>query len=314
MLTLIMALLLAAVAGGFMFYYVPDFWYLGSIASFVVCLIYFLMMGRSGRGWILRLVRAREATPEENQMLMNVGHEMSIAAGIPMPKLYVIEDDSPNAFATGWDPKSGAIVFTTGMLKKLNRQELQGVMAHEMAHIRNYDIRLLMTLALTVGLLVLIRDIFWRSHWYGFGGGRSRSRGGGGGQGAITILIFVLVFLAPVFALMLKFAVSRKREYLADATAAQLTRYPDGLADALEKLAADKTPLKGASTATAHLFIVNPLKKRAKETSNVFSTHPPIRRRIHRLRTMGFRGHGLDEGLPMPEPPSVHGSPSGEGG
>ncbi|HWP30291.1 MAG TPA: M48 family metallopeptidase [Fimbriimonadales bacterium] len=286
-LVFLMMSLLAAIAGGFVYFYEPDFWWVGSLGASVAVGIYFLLMKDSGAQWVLSLSGAREATQEEDRMLRNVAEEIAIAAGIPMPKVYVIEDSAPNAFATGWDPQHAVICVTTGLLEKLNRDELQGVVAHEMSHIRNYDIRLMMTLALTVGIIVLLRDAFFRV------GLRPRRRRNDSGANAIVMLIIVLLMVfAPLFAILIKMAISRSREFLADATAAQLTRYPDALADALEKIAKDPEPLEAANRATMHMYIVNPFKKVGfLGDTSLFSTHPPVEERIRRLRAMGYMGH-----------------------
>jgi len=209
-----------------------------------------------------------------------------------MPQLYVIDDSAPNAFATGRDPQHGIVVVTTGLMDKLDRDELQGVVAHELAHIRNYDIRLMMMLSIIAGLIPMLADFLMRSMWYG--GGRRRSDDDNGNAGNIMVLVgLVLAIIAPIFAMLLQMAVSRKREYMADATAAEMTRYPEGLARALEKISRDPEPLEVANRATAHLYISNPLKGGAEAIGNLFSTHPPIKDRISRLRG-GF-------GNPIPE-------------
>ncbi len=286
-----MALLLAGVGASVMFLVEPEFWWLGAGVPIVGMGIYYPMMADSGSKWILNMSQARPATKEEDQILRNVGEEMAIAAGITMPDIYVIEDSAPNAFATGWEPKKSAVCFTTGIIKKLNRDELQGVMAHEIAHIRNYDTRLMMALVLTVGLIVFLRDAVFRSGLH-----RRTSRRDSKADGIIMVIVIIFLILAPLVAVLLKMAVSRKREYLADATAAQLTRYPDALADALEKLEADSEPLEAANRATMHLFIVNPFKKTGfLGETNLFSTHPPTRERINRLRSMGFLDHDREQ-------------------
>ena len=219
-----------------------------------------------------------------------------IAAGTPMPKVFLIDDPAPNAFATGRDPEHGAVAITTGLREQLTRDELAGVMAHEISHIRHYDIRFAMLMATMVGLIVFACDAFWRTMWFGrWHGTRSGSaRGGGKGAGAavaiILVLAIVLAIIAPTLAMMIRLAVSRQREYLADAGAVELTRYPPGLIGALEKLGASKVPLRAANRATAHLYIVNPLRNALKgkghELSSAFRTHPPLHDRIDRLRAL----------------------------
>lgn len=291
-LVFLLQAVLFGVGAGITYFIEPGFWVYGGLGALLIGLIYVAILPKSGASMLLNMAGARPATPEENRVLLNVAHEMSIAAGIPMPKVYVIDDDSPNAFATGWTPNQAVVCFTTGIIKKLNREELKGVMAHEIAHIRNYDTRLMMTVALTVGLIALLSDTFVRGILRS--GGRSRGRKGG--HPIIWILILVFIVLAPLFALLVKMAVSRKREFLADASAAQLTRYPDGLADALEKISADPDVLDTASGAITHLFIVNPLhKEKGLEATNLFGTHPPTAERVRRLRAMGFAGHKRTE-------------------
>lgn len=290
-LCFLMTLLLAAVGAAAGYLAAPEFALIGASIALAIGIALWIFVNTSGPNFILQISGAREATHEEDQILYNVGHEVAIAAGIPMPKLYVIEDSAPNAFATGMDPRKGIVCVTTGLLEKLNRDELQGVVAHEIAHIRNNDTRLMTTLALTVGMIVLLRDAFLRSRWRLGGSGRGRN-----GNQVLIILAVLLLILAPFFATLLHFAVSRKREYLADATAAQLTRYPDGLARALEKIASDPNALEVANKATEPMYIVSPFQKFHEASSALYSTHPPIRERIRRLRAMGIEQR-------TPEPP-----------
>jgi len=237
---------------------------------------------------VLAVSRARPVTKEEYPHLYNVVDGLAIAAGLPKPRCYVIDDTAPNAFASGRNPKNAVIVVTKGLLQKLNRAELEGVVAHEMAHIKNYDV-LVQTLAVVmVGIVALLSDWILRSFFWG-GGRRRRSSKDSGNAGMILVVIaLVLAILAPLTAQLLKLAVSRKREFLADANGALLTRYPPGLASALRKLAADTEPLEAANKATAHLYIVNPLKdiKRGGAMNKLFSTHPPIEQRISALENM----------------------------
>lgn len=211
---------------------------------------------------------------------------LSIASGLPMPKAYVIEDSSLNAFATGRDPKHAAIAATTGLLSKLKSAELEGVIAHELSHIKNFDTRLMGVVAILVGSIAILADVFMRSMWYSRSDGNDRR-----GNQIFMLIGIVSAILAPIAATLIQLAVSRRREYLADADGALLTRYPDGLADALAKIAADRTPLKHANTGTAHLYIENPYKSDTKATrgnwfTNIFSTHPPVENRIRILRAM----------------------------
>jgi heat shock protein HtpX len=241
----------------------------------------------SGDQLILGVQGAREIGHADDPQLFNVVEEMAIAAGLPMPKVYLIDDPALNAFATGRDPRHASVAITTGLRAKLNREELQGVIAHEMAHIRNYDIRLMLLLAVLIGTVTMLSDFFWSVLRYG--PSRSSSSSSDKKSGSqfllIGVLLLAIVFsiLAPILASILQFAVSRQREYLADASGVELTRNPIGLAHALEKLTADPTPLKNLNRGTAHLFIVNPIKKFAELGNTIFASHPPIESRIQRL-------------------------------
>ena len=226
---------------------------------------------------------ARPANAEEHRYLINVSEAVALGAGVPTPKVYVIDSPAPNAFATGRDPRHGTIAVTTGLMQLLDRQELEGVIAHEMAHVKNYDIRFASMLAATVGAIVLLRDVAWRGMVYG---GRSRrsSSGDGKGQGIAMLLLVVLLVLAPILATMLKLAVSRRREYLADATGAYITRNPDGLASALTKIRDYAGAPLEVSEGVRHLYFTNPAKR--LNAAVWLSTHPPIDDRISRLRRM----------------------------
>jgi len=285
--SVLMAALLTGIgaAGGYL--WDSQLWPFTTIGAAILGIGLAIYAATSGGNAILTISRAREATHEENQVYVNVAHEMAIAAGLPLPKLYVVDEASPNAFATGTKPENSAICVTSGLLHQLDRNELQGVVAHEMSHIRNYDVRLMTTLALTVGVVVLLRDLFIRGRFYS-GGSRKNE-----GNGVVMIIAIVFIVLAPFFAMLLRMAVSRKREYLADATAVQLTRYPEGLANALEKIAtAEDTQVDTANAGTAPMYIVDPLRAHALEHEqiNMFSTHPPTLERIRRLRAMGIQG------------------------
>jgi len=235
----------------------------------------------------LAVSRARPVTKQEYPYLYNIVEGLAIAAGVPTPRCYIINDTAPNAFASGRNPQHAVIVVTEGLLSKLNRAELEGVIAHEMSHIKNYDI-LVQTLAVVmVGVIVLLSDWIMRTFLWGGGRRRSSDRGKGGNAGAILIVVaLALAVLAPFIAQILRLAVSRKREFLADASGAMLTRYPAGLASALRTLAADKEPLEAANKATAHMYIVNPLKEHKGKINKLFSTHPPIEERIAALESM----------------------------
>jgi len=235
---------------------------------------------------ILGLAGAREVDADSEPMLHNIVEEMAIAAGLPKPRVAVIETDVPNAFATGMDPKNAAIGVTRGLLQSLDRDELQGVIGHEMSHILNWDIRYMTAVAILVGLIALVCDLARRMLW--FGGGQRGGRGKGGGNAILLVVFLVFAILAPIAAQLVRFAVSRQREYLADATSVQLTRNPLGLIGALEKLASAQRPFAGANRATQHMFIVNPFKAFGMKAPALFSTHPPLDQRVERLRNLGL--------------------------
>jgi heat shock protein HtpX len=258
-----------------------------------VWLVLTLISFASGDQILLAASHARPVTHDVHPQLFNIVEEMKIAAGLPaMPKVYIINDPAPNAFATGRSPRSASIAVTAGLLGRLNRDELQGVVAHEMSHILHRDILYVMMAGVMLGGVVLLSQVFLRGMFYGSVGSRRRysadRRGGGQAQVAMIILALAAAILAPLMAQLLYFAVSRRREYLADAGAARLTRYPEGLAGALEKIATDPAPqLTTANDATAPMYIVNPFKKRGKmDLSAWTSTHPPIAERIRILRSM----------------------------
>jgi len=236
---------------------------------------------------VLAMSKARPVTKEEFPYLYNVVEGLTIAAGLPPPRCYVIDDTAPNAFATGRNPKNSVIVVTTGLLDKLNRVELEGVIAHEMSHIKNYDVLLQTLTVVMVGGVALLSDWMRRTFWWGGGKRRGSDRGkGSGGAAIILALALIMAILSPLIAQLIRFAVSRKREFLADANGAMLTRYPPGLAAALRKISADKEPLEVANKATAHLYIVNPLKDIRGPVNRLFSTRPPIEERIAALEKM----------------------------
>ena len=241
----------------------------------------------TGDSLVLGLSEARPASRETDETLFRTVENLCIGAGIPMPKIYVIEDGAPNAFATGRDPQHASIAVTTGLLKKMAPLELEGVIAHELSHVRNFDTRLMMMTAVLVGLVAILADVGLRYTWYG-AGARRRYRGKGerGGGAILLVLAVIAMVVAPIVARIIQMAVSREREYMADASAALLTRYPAGLADALTKISADPDPLDVTTKGTAHLYIVNPLKGHESTMNDLFSTHPPIDARIARLRAM----------------------------
>jgi len=251
----------------------------------VVAVVMSLFSYFGGDSLILAVSGAKQIQKEDHPQLFNVVEELSIAAGIPVPKIYLIEDEALNAFATGRDPEHASVAITRGLLDKLNRDELQGVMAHELAHVTNRDILYSMMVGVLAGSIVMIADFLLRYMFF-FGGGR-RSNNREGGNGIFMIVGLALAILAPIFATLIQLAVSRQREYLADATAVKLTRYPDGLASALQKLTADTHELRGTNRATQHLYIVNPFPKVRKAAAGAFSTHPSLDKRIERIRQLG---------------------------
>ncbi|HEX3265705.1 MAG TPA: M48 family metallopeptidase, partial [Candidatus Limnocylindrales bacterium] len=243
----------------------------------------------AGDKLVLATSGAKEVTQEAAPQLMNVVQEMAISAGVPMPKVYIIDDTAPNAFATGRDPKHASVAITTGLLQKLDREELQGVMGHELSHVRNFDIRFSLLVAVLVGSIALLADFFLRfTFWGGGRGGRGgdRDRGGGGLVAIMFILAIVLAVLAPIIGRLVQLAVSRQREYLADASSVELTRNPVGLERALAKIASDREVLEVANRATQHLYFTNPIKKFEERSSSLFSTHPAVLDRINRLRQL----------------------------
>jgi heat shock protein HtpX len=231
---------------------------------------------------------ARPATLEENRYLVNITEAVAIGAGVPNPKLYVMDSPAPNAFATGRNPQHGTIVVSSGLMQLLDRQELEGVVAHEMSHIKNFDIRFMSMLAATVGAIVVLKDLLWRSARYGgLQGRRSRDDdrdGGNQAQAIAYVLLIVLLIFAPILATLLRMAVSRKREFLADATAVYITRNPEGLANALVKLRDYQGEKLQVSEGVQHMFFTNPVSR--LNANNLFATHPPIEERIDRLRRM----------------------------
>ena len=253
-----------------------------------------------GTALVLASVQARELEPDtpQHQMVIDVVHEMALAARMPVPKAYLMNDPSPNAFATGRDPNHSVVCVTQGLIDTMDREEVQGVLGHEMAHVRDYDIRTMMMIAVLVAGIAMLADFVYRSMWYtgGVGGGERRSSSrdndnNSGNAGAlIGILVLVLAVLAPFFAQLLAMAVSREREYLADAASVEFTRNPRALLRALERIAETESPLRNASRGTAHMFIVNPLQGARDDNegflANLFSTHPPLGRRIDRLRAL----------------------------
>ncbi|MCK6563882.1 MAG: M48 family metallopeptidase [Dehalococcoidia bacterium] len=236
---------------------------------------------------VLSISGAHEVTKEEEWEFVRRVENLSIGAGLPMPKTWVLEDSAPNAFATGRDPQHSHVVVTRGLLDKLEPSELEGVLAHELSHIGNYDIRVMTIVTVLVGVVALISDVFLRLTWFGAGSRRGSKDKGGGALALIMLAVAILgAILAPLIAQIIRLAVSRRREYLADASGALLCRNPEALASALEKISGDPEPLEAANKATAHLYISNPLKEHQSFLNNLFNTHPPIEDRIRLLRSM----------------------------
>ena len=252
---------------------------------FLALAVYALFSYFASASVALSVSGARQVSVSEEPELYRIVENLSIGSGLPVPRVYVIEDSAPNAFATGRDPKHASVAATRGLLDKLDKSELEAVMAHEMSHVGNYDIRVMTIVVVLVGLVALLADLFFR--WTLLGAGRrSGHRDKGGAAGLLVIVAIVAALIAPVVAQIIQLAVSRQREYLADASGALLCRNPDALARALEKIAADPEPLEAANKATAHLYISNPLKEHTSMLNNLFSTHPPVAERVKLLRAM----------------------------
>ena len=243
-----------------------------------------LMSYYQGDRIALAVAQAKPIAKEDNPYVYRLIENLCITVGIPVPKIYVIQDSALNAFATGRDPEHASIALTTGIIEALENEELEGVIAHELSHVKNFDIRLATVVIVCVGLIALVSDFTTRSMFFG---GRRRSDARGGNSGAVLLIIgLVLAILAPLAAQLIQLAISRKREFLADASGALATRYPEGLARALEKIGASEQPLRSANRATAHLYIASPFKADgfAHKAATLFSTHPPLAERIKRLR------------------------------
>ena len=242
----------------------------------------------SGDKLVLGVSQARPVDATSAPQLMDVVQEMAIAANVPMPAVYVIDDTAPNAFATGRDPAHASLAITTGLLEKLDREELQGVIGHELSHVRNFDIRFSLVVGVMVGTIALLADFFLRfTFWGGMSGRRSSSRDGGNGLAALILVVAIaLAVLAPIISRFIQLAVSRQREYLADASSVELTRDPYGLERALAKIATDKDVLEVANRGTQHMYFTNPIKKFESRSSGLMDTHPPILDRINRLRQL----------------------------
>jgi len=255
----------------------------GAIAFAVIfSLVMTLFSYYNGDKVALWTANAQPIQKTDNPYVYRIVENLCITAGLPAPKVYIIPDEAINAFATGRDPQHASVAVTVGAINKLENEELEGVIAHELSHVKNYDIRLMTIVIVLVGLISILADLFLRGSLFGFGRKSDRDQGGNW----LMIIGIVLIILSPIIAQLIQLAISRRREYLADASGSLLTRYPEGLARALEKIANDKNVLDQTSSATAHLYISNPLKNSGRLFANAFSTHPPIEDRIKRLREM----------------------------
>ena len=261
------------------------------VAVGAAAISFLLMLGSyyGGSSVLLGLSRAKEITQADDPQLFHVVEELCLAGGLPMPRIFLIDDTAMNAFATGRNPQHACVAITTGLRDRLNRDELQGVMGHELSHVRHYDILFATLIAVMVGVLVMLCDVFLRSLWWGGGGRRARSRdreGGGLVMVVVLVVALLLAIISPILARIIQMAISRQREYLADAGSVELTRNPQGLAGALEKLAADQEILEVANRATAPLYIVHPIKKFEERSTSIFDTHPAVSDRISRLMSL----------------------------
>lgn len=262
--------------------FIPEWPYTGMAIAFIIAVVYLAIAWRGGQSMMLSATHARQVRKRDDPYLVNTVEGLALAAGLPKPKVYIIEEESMNAFATGVSPDKAIVAVTSGLRKRMNRQELEGVLAHEMSHIKNFDIRVMLLTTVLLGVVVLLSDIMLRGFIFGAGSNRRE-----GGHPIIFVVAILLAILAPIVAQLMRFAMSRRREYLADASAVQLTRNPSGLASALKRIRDDHDKVVDtANRAMAHLFIENPLRKRGGLTSRLFSTHPDINDRIKRLEAM----------------------------
>ncbi len=278
-------------------YYPDGGGFIGIFFALIIWGILSLISYFSGSKILLAVSGAKEVTKEVHPQLFNVVEEMKISASLPvMPKVYIINEIAPNAFATGIKPENSAVAVTAGLLARLNRDELQGVIAHEVSHIVNRDVLFMTFAGIMLGSIVLISEVFLRSLWFSGGGRYSSKSSKSSGQGQMIIMIVAIVFaiLAPILAQLLYFAISRKREYLADASAVRYTRYPEGLASALEKISDNSIELKTANKVTAPMYIVNPLKPKGQKLTDLTSTHPPISERVRILRNISGGANYID--------------------
>ncbi|MCH7759143.1 M48 family metallopeptidase [Patescibacteria group bacterium] len=269
---------------GWLFSQITIYGYTGLIIAGMIAVVISLVGYFSGDKIALATAGAKPLKKKDNPYVYRLVENLCITAGLSLPKIYIINDSAPNAFATGRDPKHASIALTTGLIEKLENEELEGVIAHELSHIKNYDIRLMTLVVVLVGIVSIFSHYMFRMGL--FGGFRRNNRNQGSFGMIILITSVVFIILSPIIAQLIKLAVSRKREYLADASGVLLTRYPEGLAKALEKISHYSKPLKNANGATAHLYISSPFGKTKNFTANLFNTHPPLQKRIAALRKM----------------------------
>lgn len=280
---LLILLFVAVIIGlGYLFGYLSGYGWVGILPAAGISIIMALISYYSGDKVALAVSGARAIQKGDNPYVWRIVENLCITSGLPMPKVHIIQDHGINAFATGRDPQHASIAVTEGAIQKLENEELEGVLAHELSHIQNFDIRVMTIVVVLVGIIAILADWMFRFHMIG-GGSRDRDRSP---HPIFLVISIVLMILAPLIGEIIKLAISRKREFLADASGALLTRYPEGLARALEKIARDATPLQRASEATAHLYFANPFGRSHKWLSKLFSTHPPIEERVKALRSM----------------------------
>ncbi|MBU4332040.1 M48 family metallopeptidase [Patescibacteria group bacterium] len=284
---ILIALFIIIIAGiGWAFGELTEFGYWGLVLALIISVLMALVGYYQGDKIALWTAGAKPLAKQDNPYVYRMVENLCITAGLPVPKIYIINDPAPNAFAAGRDPKHASVALTTGIIERLENEELEGVIAHELSHIKNYDMRLMTLVVVLVGIIALLANWFWRIQF--FGGGRRRNSRSGGQLGMILMIVgIILMILSPLIAQLIKLAISRKREFLADASASLLTRYPEGLARALEKISSSGQPLLRANNATAHLYIASPFgAKASKGMAKLFSTHPPIEERVRALRRM----------------------------
>lgn len=285
-LLLIFLFILIIVSIGWAFGELTDFGYAGLVLAIIISVLMTLISYYQGDKIALWTAGAKPLKKADNPYVYRMVENLCITAGLPLPKIYVIQDPAPNAFATGRDPNHASVAVTSGIIERLENEELEGVLAHELSHIKNYDMRLMTLVVVLVGTITLLANWFWRIQF--FGDSRRRDNRSGGQLGIILMIVGIaLMVLSPIIAQLIKLAISRKREFLADASGVLLTRYPEGLARALEKISNYSQPLARANNATAHLYITNPFGAKARKgMARLFSTHPPVAERIKALQEM----------------------------